>query len=253
MTAVLKERSTDAVAFRAPPLEVTEPVREALPAVPLDRRVCVVCSESLEGRRRTAKVCSTRCRVRLHRAGGAVRSRLLAARWGIEVRDFWRTPRWFFDALDSELRFGLDAAAAGEDDALCSRFITPDDDALVVSWADRCDPARPWVFVNPPYSKKAGRGKGLLLWAQKAVLERDAGVGVALVVPPAPSTRYHKLLKAEGVEIRHPPSRVPFLHPDTGVPMRGNRGDTMVALLEPGERGPARERYCGKLARPRAR
>lgn len=218
-----------------------------------DPRVCLAtgCDKSLAGYRSNAKCCSTRCRVRVHRAGGASRSQRLASRWGIELRDFWRTPPWFFAALDAEFHFGLDAAAAGTDDALCERFITPDDNALFTSWAERCDPERPWVYINPPYSKKAGRGKGLLLWVQKAVVERDAGVGVAMVVPPAPSTRYHKLLKAECVELRHPPSRLPFIHPDTGVPMRGNRGDTMVALLEPGRRGPAVESYCDRLARPR--
>jgi hypothetical protein len=75
------------------------------------------------------------------------------------------------------------------------------------------------------------------------VAERDAGLTVCLLVPPSPSTRYHQLLKAESVELRLRKRRLAFLHPDTGLPMKGNRGDSMVAVLRPGVRGPAVEAY----------
>ena len=173
--------------------------------------------------------------MRGHR-GQASRSAALAARWGIEARDFWRTPPWLFAQLDAELRFGLDAATAGPSDALCC------------SWRAACDPARPAAFCNPPYSRKGGRGHGLLRWAEAAVRARDEGLTVALLLPPSPSTRYHRLLHKEAVELRMPDQRLAFLHPDTGVPTAGNRGDSMVAVLRPGQRGPAVTTYFTREA-----
>jgi phage N-6-adenine-methyltransferase len=221
-------------AHQAP--DVTESSRPVTPV-----RSCLVCGEPLTLRRSDALTCSGRCRVRLHRKGGVTRSARLAARWGLSARDFWRTPPDLFRHLDAEFGFGLDAAAAGPDDGLCSSFLTPDDDALTCSWVVHCTTGA--AFCNPPYSRKGGRGQGLLAWAKKAVAERDAGLTVCLLVPPSPSTRYHQLLKAESVELRLPKKRLAFLHPDTGLPMKGNRGDSMVAVLRPGRRGPAVEAY----------
>ncbi len=72
---------------------------------------------------------------------------------------------------------------------------------------------------------------------------RDQGLTVAMLVPPSPGTRYHRLLHKEAVELRLPDRRLAFLHPDTGVPTAGNRGDSMVAVLRPGQSGPARTLY----------
>lgn len=203
---------------------------------------CQGCGELFRPSSTRHRWCSSRCRLRGHR-GRASRSAALAARWGIEARDFWRTPPWLFAQLDREFAFGLDAAAAGPSDALCARFLTPDEDALTCSWRALCDPDRPAAFVNPPYSRKGGRGKGLLLWAQGMVRARDEGLTVVALVPPSPGTRYHRLLHEEAVELRLPDRRLAFLHPDTGQPTAGNRGDSMVAVLRPGQSGPARTTY----------
>lgn len=171
---------------------------------------------------------------------------MLAARWDIEPRDFWRTPQWVVSRIALEIGgFGLDAAAADTTDALCPRFLTPDIDALVARWRDHCDPALPAAWCNPPYSRRGGRGRGLLAWVEAAVRARDAGLLVVMLVPPSPSTRYHRLLHREAVELRMPPKRLAFLHPDTGEPMKGNRSDSMLAFLRPGESGPARTTYIG--------
>jgi phage N-6-adenine-methyltransferase len=62
-------------------------------------------------------------------------------------RDDWRTPRWLFDALDKEYRFGIDVAA-DKDNALCNSHYSEKQSALtVLSW--------PWRWwCNPPYSRK---------------------------------------------------------------------------------------------------
>jgi phage N-6-adenine-methyltransferase len=210
--------------------------RPEAPGPALWRR-CGACGERFEAPTRRRRWCSSRCRKRAAR--GIPRSVLLSNLYDIEARDLWRTPTWLFAELDREFRFGLDAAAAGPSDALCPRHLTPEDDALASSWRAACDPAHPTAFCNPPYSRRAG---GLLAWAEAMVRARDEGLVVVAVVPPAPDTRYHRLLHREAVELRYLP-RLAFLHPDTGQAVSGNRGGSMVAVLTPGRRGPAAPVY----------
>ena len=217
-----------------------------LPSVP--ERVCLSCGRSLEGRRRHAKTCSGTCRQRLHaaRRKASTWSEQRAVEWGLEARDFWRTPPALFAALDALVGpFGLDAATAGEADAHCARFLTPDDDALTTCWATASG-GRP-VFVNPPYSRRGGRGLGLLAWVRAAVRARDAGVVVAMVLPSARGTAWARLLREEAPVVLHPAGelaragRVAFIHPDSGLAIRQNRGEAMVPILRPDERGPPME------------
>jgi len=67
----------------------------------------------------------------------------------------WATPQDFFDILNKEFNFTLDAAATDEN-AKCKRYFTEKDDGLAQSW----DGER--VFCNPPY------GRGLKHWVKKA-------------------------------------------------------------------------------------
>lgn len=45
----------------------------------------------------------------------------------------WCTPRDFFDELDREFSFDLDAAATAKS-AKCKRYFTPETDGLKMSW-----------------------------------------------------------------------------------------------------------------------
>ena len=47
--------------------------------------------------------------------------------------DNWATPREFFDALDREFHFTLDACALPEN-AKCEKYFTPDVDGLQQDW-----------------------------------------------------------------------------------------------------------------------
>ena len=58
----------------------------------------------------------------------------------------WCTPQKFFDTLDKEFNFVLDAAATPET-AKCSSFFTPDDDGLSQSWN-----VGGAVFCNPEHA-----------------------------------------------------------------------------------------------------
>ena len=72
-------------------------------------------------------------------------------------------PKNFFDRLNEEFHFVLDAAATDKT-AKCKKYFTPADDGLVQSW--NCGGA---VFCNPPYGRQIGK------WVAKAYHESVAG------------------------------------------------------------------------------
>ncbi len=85
--------------------------------------------------------------------------------------DEWGTPPDLFHKLAEVYRFDLDAAATVENHK-CRSWISPERDALKISWKnDRLTPSR--VFLNPPFSK-------LKLFCQRAL--EQATVGNALFV-----------------------------------------------------------------------
>jgi len=62
----------------------------------------------------------------------------------------WRTPAWLFDELDSVCDFELDASAH-PDNALCTEYLTEEDDALARdSWPGER------IWLNPPYGRQVG-------------------------------------------------------------------------------------------------
>lgn len=79
----------------------------------------------------------------------------------------WCTPQDFFDKLNEEFGFVLDAAATDKT-AKCGLYYTPETDGLSQSW-DRGGA----VFCNPPYGREIGK------WVQKAH-EEAIGGGILL-------------------------------------------------------------------------
>lgn len=63
------------------------------------------------------------------------------------VKMDWRTPKDFFQKLDQEFHFGLDAAATSEN-AKCRCFFTPEMNGLSLPWSGYGA-----VFCNPPDRK----------------------------------------------------------------------------------------------------
>lgn len=84
--------------------------------------------------------------------------------------DMWATPQDFFDTLDSEFGFTLDACAVREN-AKCAAYYTPQQDGLSQPWHGR-------VWCNPPYGREIGR------WVKKAS-ETAAGGGFVVMLLPA--------------------------------------------------------------------
>ena len=83
----------------------------------------------------------------------------------------WATPQDFFDKLNEEFHFTLDAAASPEN-AKCMKYFTEQDDGLSQDWKGET------VFVNPPYCRKTG------LWVKKAYHEYfENGVTAVMLLP----------------------------------------------------------------------
>lgn len=91
----------------------------------------------------------------------------------------WCTPQDFFDELNNEFNFVLDAAATSKS-AKCDLYYTPETDGLVQSW-DFCGS----VFCNPPY------GHEIKKWIEKAYRESlVVKYPIVLLIPARTDTSY---------------------------------------------------------------
>ena len=88
------------------------------------------------------------------------------------------TPQAFFNRLNEEFHFALDAAATAKS-AKCPLYYTPETDGLSQSW--NCGGA---VFCNPPYGREIGK------WVRKAFEEAQAGATVVMLIPARTDTSY---------------------------------------------------------------
>lgn len=204
-------------------------------------RSCWTCGASLEARRRQARTCSPRCRQRKRRGHREPRSERLARRWALRPSDFWRTPPWLVAAVSLEVELVIDVSSCA-DDRVCREHVPPDQDGLRTSWrAER--PGAAWW--NPPYSP------GLLPWVEQAAAQHAQGVASVGLVPPALGAGYMELASEAATLIVPIRGRVPFLHPDTGEPGKGNRGDSCLVFFDGRSQGPAEWRYvkCQELER----
>lgn len=122
-----------------------------------------------------------------------------------KASDEWATPQAFFDALDAEFDFALDAAASVTN-AKCYRWLS---DSLGADWLV-ISGGHP-IWLNCPYSRCAE-------FIQTAALEAFRGATVVALVPSRTDTRWwhahvwdaEKHHPRPGVEIRFVKGRLKF-------------------------------------------
>lgn len=115
----------------------------------------------------------------------------------------WCTPQQFFDELNDEFHFVLDAAATDKS-AKCPVYFTPENDALSQSWD-----VGGAVFCNPPYGRQIGK------WVEKAYMESLKGVKIVLLIPSRTDTSYfHDFINGVASEIRFIRGRLHFTDED---------------------------------------
>lgn len=110
--------------------------------------------------------------------------------------EMWETPQDFYDKMNDEFHFTLDAAAIQEN-AKCDRFFSPEDDGL----------SQPWdgvVWCNPPYCRKTGK------WVKKAYEESKKGATVVMLLPCRPDVSWFHDYILGKAEIRFIRGRLKF-------------------------------------------
>lgn len=111
--------------------------------------------------------------------------------------DMWATPQDFFDKLNKEFHFTLDACATPEN-AKCERFFTKEQDGL----------AQPWngiVWCNPPYGREISK------WVKRALESSKNGSIVVMLLPARTDTSwFHEYIYNKAKEIRFIRGRLKF-------------------------------------------
>ena len=77
--------------------------------------------------------------------------------------DMWETPQAFFDKLNAEFNFTLDACAIPSN-AKCTHFFTPEQDGLKQTWGGMYGATRPMDEVSAHGCKKHTRVHRTALW-----------------------------------------------------------------------------------------
>lgn len=114
----------------------------------------------------------------------------------------WCTPQDFFNELNAEFHFVLDAAATDKT-AKCKHYYTPETDGLAHSWDFGGA-----VFCNPPYGKEIGK------WVKKAFEEAKKGITIVLLIPSRTDTTYFHDYIYGKAEIRFIRGRLRFTDDD---------------------------------------
>lgn len=110
--------------------------------------------------------------------------------------DMWATPQDFFDALDAEFHFTLDACAVKEN-AKCAAYYTPEQNGLDQPWTGQ-------VWCNPPYGRNVGQ------WVKKAHDTASGGGFVVMLLPARTDTRwFHDYIYGK-TEVRFIKGRLKF-------------------------------------------
>lgn len=110
----------------------------------------------------------------------------------------WETPQDFFEALDREFHFTLDACATPEN-TKCQKFFSKREDGLRQDWLGEV------VWLNPPYDRSIGK------WMAKAYeTAQQGGLVVALISGKSTDTVMWHDYVMKSDEIRFVRSRLQF-------------------------------------------
>ena len=118
--------------------------------------------------------------------------------------DQWATPQDFFDRLNEEFHFTLDACA-DETNHKCDRYFTKEQNGLVQDWS--CET----VFCNPPYGRSIGH------WVRKA-FEEAAHTQVVMLLPARTDTRWFHDYIYQKAEVRFIRGRLKFGNSKNNAP-----------------------------------
>lgn len=116
----------------------------------------------------------------------------------------WETPQPFFDLVDGEFGFTLDAAAS-DGNAKCDLYYNELMNGLEQPWTGV-------VWCNPPYGRDIGK------WVEKGYREAQRGATVVMLIPARTETRYWHDYVMQAEEIRLLRGRLVFTGASSNAP-----------------------------------
>lgn len=145
--------------------------------------------------------------------------------------DEWRTGKEIFKWLNDIYHFVADVAA-DHHNHLCEKYITKQQNALYVNWADCfCTTAKiEWVFLNCPFSNIED-------WLKKAAIEMNKGLGVVMLLPYTGQLYWKELVVEKATKIYMIYGRLPYLHPETGMPHKKCNFPSAIVIFDPSGKG----------------
>ena len=127
----------------------------------------------------------------------------------------WSTPRDFYEKLDRQFCFELDAAATHENHK-APRYYTKEENGLALPWA----PLR--TFCNPPY------GRTIFQWVEKAYEEWLNGALVVMLLPARTDTKWFQTFIYHTAEVKFISGRLKFGGSKNAAPF-----PSMLAIYSP--------------------
>lgn len=144
-----------------------------------------------------------------------------------EHKDCWQTPPEIFQALNAEFSFVLDAAASPAN-ALCSRYITEEQNTLETDWAGLMPDPPGYAWLNPPYSNVGP------FVAKAAAENAEHSIGCVMLLNADTSVGWFRDAIATAHEVRFiTGGRLAFLNAGTGKPVSGNNKGQMLIVWHP--------------------
>ena len=151
--------------------------------------------------------------------------------------DTWATPKPVFEYYNSRYDFACDVAASDENH-LCDKYITEDEDCLSSNWNGFGLESGDYVWCNPPYSKP-------LPFVQKCIDESIClGIGSVILVNHDMSVGWSALLTSIGCNIEvftasgdksektYRTGRIAFIDTD-GYPVPSNPKGQVAVIIPP--------------------
>ena len=114
----------------------------------------------------------------------------------------WETPQWFYEKLDKEFSFDLDAFASREN-TKCKNFFTEDDNSLEQDWTQYKS-----IFINPPYISSLQNK--VLEKVDDTIRQGFRGVIVLLIPARTDTKRWHDYIFNKADDIRFLKGRLKF-------------------------------------------
>lgn len=144
-----------------------------------------------------------------------------------KLRQHWATPPDFFDAIDSEFDFVLDAAATKNNRKVTAYFgpdhhVTSRDDMFTAD-ISKVDGT---IYLNPPFAAMMPIVSLATIWQQQKKT-------VVVVGPVSPDTAWWRALEFSASEIRFLRPRIKFISPHPELTESSNRSINSLIVFRP--------------------